>query len=80
MSKAVTAKFSNGTLKTIDVNREMMSIPIMMLKRIFEMLYNFEFMLHLMQSGQIPRYGATAFLISEETLFTPFVASIISQV
>ena len=30
-----------------------------------------------MQSGQIPRYGATAFLISEDTLFTPLFASMI---
>ena len=31
-----------------------------------------------MQSGQIPRYGATAFLISEDTLFTPlfFITSL----
>lgn len=35
---------------------------------------------HDMQSGQIPRYGATAFLISEDTLFTPLLASIISWV
>ena len=34
---------------------------------------------YLMQSGQIPRYGATAFLISEDTLFTPLLASIISH-
>ena len=32
------------------------------------------------QSGQIPRYGATAFLISEDILFIPLLASIISQV
>ena len=33
---------------------------------------------HLIQSGQIPIYGATAFLISVDTLFTPVLASIIS--
>ena len=80
MSKITIEKTSVVILKTHVVKIKIMLIEIIIPNNTLDMLRNLVFMIHLIQSGQIPKYGATAFLMSDETLFTPLFASIISWV